>query len=101
MALNADFVATGHYVRKATQVIEGEEVHSLLSGVDENKDQSYFLCQLTQEQLSKARFPVGELTKPQVRAYAQELGLVTAGKKDSQGLCYVGKVKLPVFLLQR
>ncbi|MEO1382812.1 MAG: tRNA 2-thiouridine(34) synthase MnmA [Bacteroidota bacterium] len=101
LALNADFVATGHYVRKSTQVIEGKEVHSLLSGVDGNKDQSYFLCQLTQDQLSKALFPVGELTKPQVRAYAQELGLVTAGKKDSQGLCFVGKVKLPVFLQQR
>ncbi|MBI1268448.1 MAG: tRNA 2-thiouridine(34) synthase MnmA [Cryomorphaceae bacterium] len=101
MKLGADYVATGHYCRKATVVKGGTEVHSLLAGIDNNKDQSYFLCQLTQKQLSKALFPIGELTKPQVRALAHEAGVVTADKKDSQGLCFIGKVKLPVFLQQQ
>ena len=101
LKLGADFVATGHYCRKATVVKDGTDVHSLLAGIDNNKDQSYFLCQLTQKQLSKALFPIGELTKPQVRALAHEAGVVTADKKDSQGLCFIGKVKLPVFLQQQ
>lgn len=101
LKLGADYVATGHYCRKSTEIIDGKEVHRLLAGVDNNKDQSYFLCQLTQKQLSKALFPIGELTKPQVRALAHEAGVVTADKKDSQGLCFIGKVKLPVFLQQQ
>ncbi len=100
--LNADFVATGHYCRKSSFLnSESKEIHQLLAGVDNNKDQSYFLCQLSQEQLSKAIFPIGELTKPEVRAIAKELDLVTADKKDSQGLCFIGKVKLPTFLQQQ
>lgn len=99
--LGADFVATGHYCRKGTLQKEGKEVYQLLSGVDNNKDQSYFLCQLSQEQLSKALFPIGELTKPQVREIASKIGLVTADKKDSQGLCFIGKVRLPEFLQQK
>ncbi|MEM6767009.1 MAG: tRNA 2-thiouridine(34) synthase MnmA [Bacteroidota bacterium] len=101
VALGADYVATGHYVRKETAVENGQEVHRLLSGKDNNKDQSYFLCQLTQEQLSKALFPIGELQKSEVREIADGLGLVTAGKKDSQGLCFIGKVRLPEFLQQQ
>lgn len=101
MKLRADYVATGHYVRKATSVVDGQEVHHLVAGKDGKKDQSYFLCQLSQAQLAKALFPVGELTKPEVRAIAREQGLVTADKKDSQGLCFIGKVKLPVFLQQQ
>lgn len=101
LKLGADFVATGHYARKSTETINGKEVHRLLGGKDPNKDQSYFLCQLTQQQLSKALFPIGELLKPEVRAIAKEIGLVTAEKKDSQGLCFVGKVHLPDFLQQR
>jgi len=101
MDLGADYVATGHYCRKQTIEIEGNQVHRLLAGVDNNKDQSYFLCQLSQEQLSKAIFPIGELTKPEVRAIANEIGLVTAEKKDSQGLCFIGKVRLPEFLQQQ
>ena len=101
MKLGADFVATGHYCRKATMAKDGREVHQLLAGKDVNKDQSYFLCQLNQEQLSKALFPIGELTKPEVRAIATELDLVTADKKDSQGLCFIGKVSLPDFLQQK
>ena len=76
-------------------------ITSLLAGVDNNKDQSYFLCQLNQEQLSKTLFPIGELTKPEVRTIAKEQGLVTAEKRDSQGLCFVGKVSLPDFLQQQ
>lgn len=79
----------------------GEEIYQLLAGVDGNKDQSYFLCQLSQAQLSKALFPIGELTKPEVREIASKLDLVTAEKKDSQGLCFIGKVKLPDFLQQQ
>ncbi len=99
--LGADYVATGHYCRKGTVEKQGNNVYQLLAGVDNNKDQSYFLCQLSQEQLSKALFPIGELTKPEVREIANEIGLVTADKKDSQGLCFIGKVKLPDFLQQQ
>lgn len=101
LSLGADYVATGHYCRKASIEKDGETIHQLLAGVDANKDQSYFLCQLSQEQLSKALFPIGELTKPQVREIAQKLDLITAEKKDSQGLCFIGKVRLPEFLQQQ
>jgi len=101
LKLGADFVATGHYARKAETVVNGKIVYQLLGGKDPNKDQSYFLCQLTQEQLSRSLFPIGELLKPEVRAIAKKAGLVTADKKDSQGLCFVGKVHLPDFLQQR
>jgi tRNA-specific 2-thiouridylase len=101
LKLGADFVATGHYARKAELQKEGKTVYRLLGGKDPNKDQSYFLCQLSQEQLAKSLFPVGELLKPEVRAIAKKIGLVTADKKDSQGLCFVGKVHLPEFLQQR
>ncbi|MFD0861269.1 tRNA 2-thiouridine(34) synthase MnmA [Sungkyunkwania multivorans] len=99
--LGADFVATGHYCRKGTITKDGKEVYQLLSGADNNKDQSYFLCQLSQEQLSKTLFPIGELTKPEVREIATRENLVTADKKDSQGLCFIGKVRLPDFLQQK
>lgn len=99
--LKADFVATGHYCRKTETLENNEVVYHLLAGVDGNKDQSYFLCQLNQYQLSKALFPIGELTKPQVREIANQLSLPNANKKDSQGLCFIGKVKLPVFLQQQ
>lgn len=101
LELGADFVATGHYCQKREQEINGVEVYSLLAGEDNNKDQSYFLCQLNQEQLSKALFPIGHLEKPEVREIAHKIGLNTADKKDSQGLCFIGKVKLPVFLQQQ
>lgn len=101
LELGADYVATGHYCRKGIIEKDGKEIYQLLTGVDDNKDQSYFLCQLSQEQLSKSLFPIGELTKPQVREIAMELDLVTAEKKDSQGLCFIGKVKLPDFLQQQ
>ncbi len=101
MKLNADFVATGHYCRKAEIEVDGNKTYQLLAGKDQNKDQSYFLCQLKQEQLAKALFPIGDLTKPEVRAIARRLGLVTADKKDSQGLCFIGKVRLPDFLQQQ
>ncbi len=101
MKLGADFVATGHYCRKGIIEKGGEITYQLLTGKDSNKDQSYFLCQLTQAQLSKALFPIGELTKPEVRATAKKIGLVTAEKKDSQGLCFIGKVHLPDFLKQK
>ena len=99
--LGADFVATGHYCRKGELEKDGKRLYQLLAGKDPNKDQSYFLCQLTQAQLSKALFPVGELLKPEVRAIARKAGIATAEKKDSQGLCFVGKVHLPDFLQQR
>lgn len=99
--LGADYVATGHYCRKGTIEKEGKEVYQLLSGKDPNKDQSYFLCQLSQEQLAKTLFPIGELQKPEVRKIATEQNLVTAEKKDSQGLCFIGKVRLPDFLQQQ
>ena len=98
MKLGADFVATGHYCRKS----ENEDgSYSLLAGIDKTKDQSYFLCQITQNQLSKALFPIGHLEKQEVRKIAMELNLVTAKKKDSQGLCFVGKISLPLFLQQQ
>ena len=102
LSLGADKVATGHYARVSSFVDErGEEIYQLLAGKDNNKDQSYFLCQLNQNQLSKALLPIGELTKPEVREIAREIGLVTADKKDSQGLCFIGKVSLPTFLQQQ
>ncbi len=101
LSLGADYVATGHYCRKEEEIIDGKPVYKLLAGKDGNKDQSYFLCQLSQEQLSKALFPVGELTKPEVREIAKEADLITAEKKDSQGLCFIGKVRLPDFLQQK
>lgn len=101
LSLGADFVATGHYCRKGEILVDGKPVYQLLSGKDDNKDQSYFLCQLSQEQLSKSLFPIGELTKPKVREIAMKLDLVTAEKKDSQGLCFIGKVRLPEFLQQQ
>ena len=101
LSLGADFVATGHYCRKAETEVNGETVYQLKAGADNNKDQSYFLCQLSQEQLAKSLFPIGELTKPEVREIAAEMELVTADKKDSQGLCFIGKVRLPEFLQQK
>ena len=102
LSLGADKVATGHYARLDSFLGEnGEEVYQLLAGKDNNKDQSYFLCQLNQKQLSKALFPIGELTKPEVREIAREMELATADKKDSQGLCFIGKVSLPTFLQQQ
>ena len=102
LSLGAEKVATGHYARVHSTIDEsGKEVFHLLAGKDNNKDQSYFLCQLSQDQLSKALFPIGELTKPEVREIAKEQGLVTADKKDSQGLCFIGKVSLPTFLQQQ
>jgi tRNA-specific 2-thiouridylase len=107
-------VATGHYCRKDSFEPESKNpgiftgfegrtqtIHRLLAGSDPNKDQSYFLCQLNQEQLSKAVFPIGDIEKPEVRRIATELGLATAQKRDSQGICFVGKVDLPVFLQQK
>jgi len=99
--LGADFVATGHYCRKSEFDKEGKKIFQLLAGKDNNKDQSYFLCQLSQHQLAKSLFPIGELTKPEVRKIALDLDLVTAEKKDSQGLCFIGKVRLPEFLQQK
>ncbi|MFT7251735.1 MAG: tRNA-specific 2-thiouridylase [Flavobacterium sp.] len=101
LSLGADYVATGHYCRKSSIEKDGKEIFQLLAGKDDNKDQSYFLCQLSQEQLAKALFPIGELTKPQVREIAAEMELITADKKDSQGLCFIGKVRLPEFLQQK
>lgn len=101
LKLGADAVATGHYCRKSERIVDGEKVYSLLAGADTNKDQSYFLCQLTQEQLKYALFPIGELTKPEVRKIAEEQRLATAKRKDSQGICFVGKVDLPIFLQQK
>ena len=100
--LGADFVATGHYCRKDSFVNEaGETVYRILAGSDPNKDQSYFLCQLSQAQLATALFPIGDITKPEVRRIAREADLPSAEKKDSQGICFVGKVDLPVFLQQK
>jgi tRNA-specific 2-thiouridylase len=98
LELGADFVATGHYCQKRENT---DGTFSLLAGADPNKDQSYFLCQLRQEQLAKALFPIGHLQKAEVRAIAEQQGLVTANKKDSQGLCFVGKIALPTFLQQQ
>lgn len=101
LSLGADYVATGHYCRKGEIDVDGNPTYQLLAGVDGNKDQSYFLCQLSQEQLAKSLFPIGELTKPEVREIAAQMELVTAEKKDSQGLCFIGKVRLPEFLQQK
>ena len=101
LSLGADYVATGHYCRKGEVDVNGKAIYQLLAGVDGNKDQSYFLCQLSQEQLAKSLFPIGELTKPEVRELASRMDLVTADKKDSQGLCFIGKVRLPEFLQQK
>ncbi|HET8804744.1 MAG TPA: tRNA 2-thiouridine(34) synthase MnmA [Aequorivita sp.] len=107
LSLGADFVATGHYCRKTIstslndQTGDTKEIYHLLSGKDPNKDQSYFLCQLSQEQLSKTLFPIGELLKSEVRKIASEQNLITAEKRDSQGLCFIGKVRLPEFLQQK
>lgn len=102
LQLGADLVATGHYCRKEVLESPGSEpVHRLLAGVDPDKDQSYFLCQLSQDQLARTLFPIGHLTKSEVRGIARETGLITAGKKDSQGLCFIGKVRLPDFLQQQ
>ena len=99
--LKADFVATGHYCQKGKLEVNRKPVYQLLAGADPNKDQSYFLCQLSQQQLAKALFPIGHLQKSEVRKIAKELDLVTADKKDSQGLCFIGKVRLPDFLQQQ
>jgi len=99
--LGGDFVATGHYCRKDEIASSNKTIYRLLTGKDSNKDQSYFLCQVNQEQLSTALFPIGDLTKPEVRDIAQKLGLATAQRKDSQGICFVGKVHLPTFLQQK
>ena len=101
LSLGADYVATGHYCRKGEIENDGNTMFQLLAGKDDNKDQSYFLCQLSQEQLAKALFPIGELTKPEVREIATKMELATAEKKDSQGLCFIGKVRLPEFLQQQ
>ena len=102
LSLGAEKVATGHYAQVNSTFDEnGKEIFHLLAGADHNKDQSYFLCQLNQDQLSKSLFPIGNLTKPEVREIAREMGLVTADKKDSQGLCFIGKVSLPTFLQQQ
>ena len=101
LELGADYVATGHYCQKTETEVNGETVYQLKAGADSNKDQSYFLCQLSQQQLAKALFPLGELQKPQVREIAAKADLITADKKDSQGLCFIGKVRLPEFLQQK
>ncbi|MCL4151599.1 UNVERIFIED_CONTAM: hypothetical protein GTU68_018954 [Idotea baltica] len=101
LKLGADYVATGHYCRKGKEHYSPEKIYKLLAGKDTNKDQSYFLCQLSQKQLAKALFPIGELTKPEVREIAKKADLITAEKKDSQGLCFIGKVRLPEFLQQK
>jgi tRNA-specific 2-thiouridylase len=101
LKLGADYVATGHYCRKGETMVAGKKVYQLLAGLDPGKDQSYFLCQVSQDQLAKALFPIGHLQKAEVRKIAHGLELVTAGKKDSQGLCFVGKISLPDFLQQQ
>jgi tRNA-uridine 2-sulfurtransferase len=102
MKMDAGFVATGHYCRKSEVISpEGKTIYRLLAGVDQDKDQSYFLCQLNQQQLAKSIFPIGHLTKPQVREIAHDQKLPTADRKDSQGICFVGKVDLPTFLQQK
>ena len=101
LSLDADYVATGHYCQKSEIKVDGKTVYQLKAGADNNKDQSYFLCQLSQDQLAKALFPIGNLTKPEVREIAAQMDLITAEKKDSQGLCFIGKVRLPEFLQQK
>ena len=100
LELGADYVATGHYCRKEELTISGKKIYRLLAGIDQSKDQSYFLCQVNQFQLSKSLFPLGNYEKKLVRKIATDIGLNTAAKKDSQGLCFIGKVKLPTFLQQ-
>jgi len=97
----ADYFATGHYCRKEEINRDGKIYYRLLAGTDPNKDQSYFLCQLSQEQLKQALFPIGDIKKPRVRQIARELDLASAEKKDSQGICFIGKVDLPTFLQQK
>ncbi len=99
--LGGDFVATGHYCRKGEVNSKGTHIYQLLAGKDENKDQSYFLCQVSQQQLAYSLFPIGDLIKPEVRKIAEDLKLPTARRKDSQGICFVGKVHLPTFLQQK
>ncbi len=99
--LGADYFATGHYCRKEETTVNGKTVYRLLAGSDPNKDQSYFLCQLSQDQLKDALFPIGHMLKPEVREIAHDLDLASAAKKDSQGICFVGKVDLPTFLQQK
>jgi len=101
LSLDADYVATGHYCQKNTIKLQDKTIHQLLSGADTKKDQSYFLCQLTQKQLAYSLFPIGHLQKSEVRKIAKAKGFVTANKRDSQGLCFVGKVRLPDFLQQQ
>lgn len=101
VSLGADYVATGHYCQKKEVEIDGKKHYRLMAGADRNKDQSYFLCQVSQDQLAKALFPIGHLEKPEVRKIAESKGLITAEKKDSQGLCFIGKVRLPDFLQQQ
>lgn len=101
LQLGADFVATGHYCQKDSFEKDGKTIYRLLAGKDPNKDQSYFLCQLSQNQLAKALFPIGHLQKAEVRHIAKQADLITAEKKDSQGLCFVGKIRLPDFLQQQ
>ncbi len=101
MDLGADFVATGHYCQKNTTIENGQTIHHLIAGADPGKDQSYFLCQVSQKQLAKTLFPIGHLQKSEVREIAAAQDLITAGKKDSQGLCFIGKVRLPDFLQQQ
>ena len=100
-SLGADYIATGHYCRKKESKKGNKTIYKLIEGKDKTKDQSYFLCQLNQIQLSKVLFPIGDLKKTDVRKIAKENGLITANKKDSQGLCFVGKIKLPEFLQQK
>jgi tRNA-uridine 2-sulfurtransferase len=99
--IGADFFATGHYCRKEEIIVDGKKTYRLLAGSDPNKDQSYFLCQLSQDQIRDVLFPIGHLMKPEVRKIAAELDLASAKKKDSQGICFVGKVDLPTFLQQK
>ena len=101
LELGADMVATGHYCRKETITKDGKQYHRLLAGTDPSKEQSYFLCQVSQEQISTALFPIGHLHKTEIRKIAAKLDLATADKKDSQGICFVGKVDLPTFLQQK
>jgi tRNA-specific 2-thiouridylase len=100
-AFHPDFVATGHYCRKTRSEVNGRPVYHLLAGDDPDKEQSYFLCQLNQDQLARTLFPIGHLRKSQVRKIAREQGLASANRKDSQGICFVGKVHLPIFLQQK
>ena len=101
LSLGADYVATGHYCQKGVVDKDNKEIYQLLKGADPSKDQSYFLCQLNQDQLAKAMFPIGHLQKSEVREIAKKADLITAEKRDSQGLCFIGKVRLPDFLQQQ